>query len=229
MSDALAQSPILVYWNRAAEWINARSYRERLIGAVVVIALLTFFWFQTVSAPMLTEQRGFVTRSKALESELTAMQLRKAEINQQLQRDPNVRLREKLDRLTGLESSLDAQVKQLSASWLPPAEMANALRQILAGRGNLKLLTLTSDVPEAVVPEGDTGNGMAGVPAVYLHGMEIHFQGTFFDVLGYLEAVEAVPWSFQWSLLSYDVEEYPNATVVLRVQTYSPERAWIGV
>lgn len=229
MSGLASESPLVQYWNKASAWIDAREYKERLAGAVIGVVLLTFLWFQMVSAPMLEKQRASVAGSKSLEGELVALDLRKAEISQQLEQDPNLRLREQIERLAGLDASLNAQVKKLAANWVPPAEMSAALRQILAGRGNLKLLSLTSDVPEAVLTGEGGGASSDAVPSVYLHGMELRLQGTYFDVLGYLEAVESVPWNFRWTVLSYEVQEYPEANVVLRLQTYGPERAWIGV
>ena len=38
-----------------------------------------------------------------------------------------------------------------------------------------------------------------------------------------------LPWKFYWDELSYQVDEYPNATVSLRVRTVSMSEEWIGV
>ncbi len=41
--------------------------------------------------------------------------------------------------------------------------------------------------------------------------------------------LEDAPWRFSWRSLNYHVEQFPNATVVLELETMSREKNWLGV
>jgi MSHA biogenesis protein MshJ len=57
--------------------------------------------------------------------------------------------------------------------------------------------------------------------------MEI--RGGYLSTLRYLEELEDLPWRFFWKSLNYEVLEYPEARVVLTVETLSLREGWIGV
>ena len=49
------------------------------------------------------------------------------------------------------------------------------------------------------------------------------------DVLAYLETLEAMDARLGWVLLDYDVSEYPDNEIRVRIRTLSLDRAWLGV
>lgn len=234
-----SESPIVNAWNSASEWLNGREHRERLIILVCTVGILALIWFQVSLDPALTKQNRYSAEIEPLKTDIRSLEQTKAEVKQKLQMDPNARLREDIARLESLGKTLDVQVEQLSASWITPAAMVDALRQLLVQRGKLKLVSLTSEQPETLAAASrQSGRAQATAAAagdgdfaqtVYVHGLELVLEGSFFDVLDYLDAVEGIPWEFHWQLLNYEVEEFPSASVTLRVQTYSSEKGWIGV
>ena len=65
--------------------------------------------------------------------------------------------------------------------------------------------------------------------AVYRHGTRIELEGRFDDVVSFLESLEELPWSLFWDQLHYQVTDYPNAQVILVINTLSTREGWIGV
>lgn len=56
---------------------------------------------------------------------------------------------------------------------------------------------------------------------VFKHAVVIQLEGSYFDVIDYLSALESLSWKFYWSELDYRVVNYPKAIVTLEVYTLS--------
>lgn len=219
-------------WDAFCLWYHALTLRERVIVAVGTAASIGVLWFVLAVEPALKDQKSQQAKLDTQKKEVESLTLKQAEIMGNLARDPNAELEKKIERLTKLGAGLDRQVEELSASWVTPAQMSDALRGVLARRGNLKLISLSSEVPksirETMKPARSSRNDGESQQDIYVHGMRLVVEGAFFDVLGYLEELEKSPWNFHWSALDYRVMEFPQASVTLHVQTYSADRGWIG-
>jgi MSHA biogenesis protein MshJ len=64
---------------------------------------------------------------------------------------------------------------------------------------------------------------------VYLHGLEMEFEGDYFSVLHYVHRLESLKWRFGWSSLAIRMEDYPVSKVRIRLETLSLTEGWIGV
>ena len=60
-----------------------------------------------------------------------------------------------------------------------------------------------------------------GNVSVFKHSVVIQLEGSYFDVVDYLSALENLSWKFYWSTLDYRVVKYPKAIVTLEVYTLS--------
>lgn len=221
---------LLARWGQLEEWLHGRELRERVIVMVAILVSLALIWFSVFQEPHQKMQKRFKGSIASTATQIAQLGEQKADLLRQLDEDPNVQLRQKISQLSKLETSLSAQINELAAGWISPQDMSSAVRSMLSQRGKLRLVSLKSDPPKSL--EGQSAGGQSGASVnreVYLHGLEMVVEGAYFDVLAYLEALESIPWRFHWEMLGYQVEEYPNATVTLQLQTYSAERGWIGV
>ena len=64
--------------------------------------------------------------------------------------------------------------------------------------------------------------------AVYLHTVELELRGSYLSALRYVNEIEALPWNLLWDALEYEVLEYPEGRITLRVQSLSTKEGWIG-
>lgn len=219
-------------WDAFCLWYHALTLRERVIVAVGTALSIGVLWYVMAVEPALKDHKSKVAQQKSQKQEMDTLALKQAEIMGNLAKDPNAELRKKIERLEKLGVGLDRQVDELSASWVSPTQMADALRSVLAQRGSLKLVSLSSDVPKSLRETASSArsanNDGESQQDIYVHGMQLVVEGSFFDVLGYLDELEASPWNFHWNSLAYKVNEFPQASVTLKVQTYSADRGWIG-
>lgn len=60
--------------------------------------------------------------------------------------------------------------------------------------------------------------------SLYRHGVELQLEGSFGDLLAYLQALEAMPQHLLWGAMQMQVQQHPQVLLTLRVYTISRER-----
>lgn len=66
-------------------------------------------------------------------------------------------------------------------------------------------------------------------PLLYRHGVEVVLQGSYIDMVNYMEALEAMPTRVFWGKASMSVERYPHASLKLTLYTLSLDNKWIAL
>jgi MSHA biogenesis protein MshJ len=212
-------------WQRMAEKLDALTLRERMLVLVALVAVIGGGWMYVVLEPWQAEQVALAKEIAAVEQQIAASKEQAQAVLARAQRDPNEVLRAREAQLQGEIERLDRELQARAGDFVAPADMAQALRDLLAVQGGLRLVRLQTVAP---VPLQAEGPGTMTVP-VYRHGLELEFVGDYVSTLAFLEAVERLPWRFFWDELDYQVERHPTARVRLRIHTLSGQEAWIGV
>ena len=129
----------------------------------------------------------------------------------------------------------EAAMHEIEANLVGPDRMLALLEQMLDGHGQLRVremksLPRTDLVAEAAskVP-GPAGSAPAERPALYRHGIELTLEGSFADLVRYLEALENMPQRLLWGAMQLKVEQHPKALLTLRVYTLSLDRHWLEI
>ncbi len=73
---------------------------------------------------------------------------------------------------------------------------------------------------------GREGAG-TGQPQLYRHAVELSVEGSYADLLGYLQALEALPQKLLWGSLQLKVEKHPQVLLTLRLYTLSQQAGWV--
>lgn len=215
-------------WQQLLDRFAALSGRERLLVLVAVFAVA----YQLADLVIFDRQyreiqriEGEIARDRSaigrVDGELAAASLQAAQ-------DPNAPIRGQIEQLRtetqGLQSRLDAAAREL----ISPQDMARFLEELLVQERELTLLRLqTLEARALLEPMADAGSGTA--PALHQHGFAIEFSGGYMATLRYLRALEALPWRFFWDSVDYEVVDYPQSVVRLRLHTLGLSEDWIGV
>lgn len=214
---------------RLAEWsarLDALSLRER--GLVFAAALMVLFlvWDQLLLSPL--DQRQLRTSQ-----ELEGLRAQAEQIRNQVQSLSSggrggrlAALRDEQRRLEEAHRRLDARLQEATTGLIAPAAMARVLEEVLSRQSGLTLLRVENLAPRPLFGDSESPASLA---AIYRHGLVIEFEGTYADTLRYLRALEALPHTFFWEAVEFDVERYPRARVRLTVFTLGLEEGWIGV
>ena len=59
--------------------------------------------------------------------------------------------------------------------------------------------------------------------------MKIVFEGDFFQTVDYMRKLEKLEWGFFWDEVSFEMKEYPQASITITLYTISLNPNWIGI
>jgi MSHA biogenesis protein MshJ len=217
---------------------NQRNQRERLLligaAAAVVLMLADALWLTPALA-------AFKTGRSAQAAALQQQQGLQADIAQ-LQTQGAAQVRQQQAELQQWRQRLrdgDAALRSHEDSLVGPERMRDLLEQLLARHGEVRLRALRSlgrsdllapgsaAAPAAAASAAAQGTDAAG--GLYRHGVELVLEGSYSDLLGYLQAMEALPQRVLWGAVTLKVEQHPKAVLTLRVYTLSRDRAWLEI
>jgi len=214
--------------------LNARyaalSVREKRLVALALVIVPLIVCYSLLIDPQFARAaalgRSIVQQSGAL----TEMQAQVANLQQQLQIDPDAGAKAELASLKLEQERLDGELRKLNKTLVRPEEMNGLLESLLARHAGLRLLSLKTLAPQSVL--GDKA-GAAKAEArsfdLYRHGVEIRLEGSFGELQAYLVQLEAPQQRLLWGQLQYKVTEYPKAEMSLMVYTLSPDRTWLAL
>lgn len=158
-----------------------------------------------------------------------------------LDRDPNSDTKAQIAGLEQEISKLEMQFTDELKQLVPPGAMPFVLEELFAKSEKLKLVRMTSIAPrnlfdKAADADAAKGNAEAKdnqqqtpVPALYRHGLQITFEGSFFDTRDFLVSIEQSGWKLHWQEVLFKAKEYPIAQVDIELFTLSMSEVYINV
>ena len=73
------------------------------------------------------------------------------------------------------------------------------------------------------------GPAAAPAPLLFRHGVQLVLQGSYLEMIDYLEALEAMPTQLFWGAAVLDADQYPQARLTLTLYTLSLDQKWIAL
>lgn len=210
--------------------VDAFSLRERAMIFIAVMVVLYLVAFNLVFGPLRAEQARMDAQLKAKRDQVQSIETQIQNLVGGPAQDVNGSNRAKLASLQQQLKELDAAMDQMTAGVVSPKEMAKLVERMLMQNRGLELVKL-ENLPPAPIAENKTdGNAAATADAqIYKHGMRIELRGSYFDIVTYLKALEALPWKVFWGEVTLETEKYPSSKVTLVIYTLSRYPGWIGV
>lgn len=209
------------------------SARERMLVLLAVFAIA----YQIADLVVLDRQ---YQRIEALNRDIARDNAAIVAINTELnvlaaqaEQDPNKLLREQLAAVRAQNMSLQQRLKSVAETLISPRDMARFIEKLLVQEGELTMLSLKTLKTEPLLPSDKDvdkdARAAKPVATLHKHGFEIAFSGGYLPTLRYLKALEGLPWEFFWDSVNYEVVDYPDSIVRLRLHTLSLSEDWIGV
>ncbi|MCM0610887.1 MSHA biogenesis protein MshJ [Marinobacter sediminum] len=221
--------------NRGATWFNERPIRERVLITATVLVLFAFLGWELGIAPAQETQQRLENRQQTLSDSRNSLLAQQESLNQQLATDPSRVLRDQLKARQARLDRLNRQIAETTGQLIAPKAMVSLLREMLAAQKSLKLqaMELKTPTPVFAPASGSPGTESTGQqtddPLLYAHDVELKIEGSYLEVLSYLEHLETLDERLGWVVLEYDAENWPRGEAVIQVRTLSLEPAWLGV
>jgi MSHA biogenesis protein MshJ len=222
------------WWRQARQRFDALGRRERLLVITAAVAACVMGADALWLTPAFKAWSAVQKREAALPGVL-AKTAAEAQRNAEAAFAQERQLRAELAQLRHRLQDGEAAMREMEANLVGPDRMLALLEQMLDGHGRLRVREMKS-LPRAdlmaeaatKVP-GPAGSAPAERPALYRHGFELTLEGSFADLVRYLEALENMPQRLLWGAMRLKVEQHPKALLTLRVYTLSLDRHWLEI
>ena len=218
-------------WQKLLERFSALTTRERWLVVIALVAVA----YQAADLLILERQFGEIERlNKQVAQDNAAISRLNSELNMLSQRaldDPNKRLRSQIEGSRSEVQRLQARLQEAAEELISPQDMARLLEQMLIQQEQLTMLRLQTLEVEPLLSRQRSESGVVGKAqaGLHRHGFSLEFSGGYLATLNYLQALERLPWRFFWDSVDYEVLEYPQSIVRLKLYTLSLSEDWIGV
>lgn len=205
---------------------DAMSLRERALILATALVAIAFPTFMYVIEPAQIEQGKLKGEIQRLTTEHAEAKVEQALAKAMKVVDPNVQLQQQIDELEQRLQSQAEQLQQRSSALVAPNEMVALLQTVLRSHKGVKLVSVAKQPPVSISPVSASDAVYSGL---YRHDLELVIEGSFFQVQGFLKAVEENGRSLFWDSIDYQVKDYPTAEVRLQLYTLSATQEWLGV
>ncbi len=211
------------------------SLRERVILLMVGIVLVLFIWAQFFYLQFEKDIKKANQEITNLQQQEWSQKEELVNLSTRLSHDPNAALFEEQRKLTEKLDGLKEQIEIRLSHLIAPELMADVMRKVLSDYKGLRLVKAKNLPVEPLKLEvnGDKGS-QKDTPkedaqaVIFSHRFEMVLNGDYFQALSFLMSLEKMD-GFYWTLLKYEVEEYPKAKITLQLSTLSLDEDWIGV
>lgn len=224
----------LVAWGRRwAGYIDAMSLRERAMVFCSAAAILLFVYFGTLGNPLANRLRSVAQEVARNQSETKVMQDKANKLIAEGKKDADAVQRARIADLKSRVAAADARLAIRQQALIPPDRIPALLEEILKRDPRLELIELRSLPAAPMFVEKGSVEGVVTDAKnrvhVYRHGVEISVNGTYFDLLRYLSALESQSIRMFWKDVEVTTLDYPRIGLKLTVYTLSLERSWVVV
>lgn len=202
--------------NEIVQKFSLLTRREQGLVVATLCVVLVSSWYEFFYDPLQTERATLQQQRTDIDTQLATQQQRAGQLQQSPANPDTVAKKNQLLALKNQYDVLQKQIHLLDKKFVPAALMAQVLSDLLKQNNQLTLIKLDT------LP-------VKRQKLLYQHGLELRFAGSYLATLTYLKALEAMPWNFIWDSIDYEVKDYPNAEITLRVFTFSLEKSWFDV
>jgi MSHA biogenesis protein MshJ len=243
-------------WIKLSTKLDAMTLRERALVFVAVTASILFLMYTVAVAPMLARQKLLLAQIKQQQNQTAAIDMEIMARAQGFIIDPDAPVRGQLQSARTEIDRISAGLLAVQKGLVAPERIAPLLENLLRGHGKLRLMALKTlpvagmteamalsaepappagavPVAQVIQPGQPSQPGQPAQPAtkprelLYRHGVEIVLQGSYLDMVTYMDALEALPVQLFWGRASLDAQQYPNSRLTLTLYTLSLDQKWM--
>ncbi|WP_348697699.1 type II secretion system protein GspM [Duganella fentianensis] len=228
---------MMAYWKKFDAWLMALTLRERVLGMLCAVLVLGYLGYQLQLAPMYRQNASLRDTIQQQRQQMAAIDSELAQLAAAAKRDPDQELRRQLASVQADSTALREKLRAAQKGLVAPERMGPLLQQMVNGHGKLRLLSLKTLAPQGttdgqfLAPEaGEAREAQSKTaPLLYRHGVQVVLQGSYLDMITYLEALEAMPQQLFWGNAALDASGDGAARLSLTLYTLSLDSKWIAL
>ena len=211
-------------WSEYSEKFDGLSQREKLLSfsAGLVVIFLVGFTFGVES--LWVNNNEMRTELVSLDTQITNLKLQQQTYSLALKSDPNTASKAQLAQIQKRYQRIDADFSKELHKLVPPSSMPALMASVLGLSKNLNLIEMKAIEPvDLSFKENEKSLGL------YQHGVRMVFNSNYSNAQNFLESLEQTQWQVYWDVMTFHVQTYPNATLIIEFYTLSTEKVFIRV
>lgn len=222
-----------IFYINLSNKVDQLSIRERILILITSLCVVFFLWEALIFEQINYVKDKISNNMSKMQQQISNFQGQINQVATTLSLDPVVRLEEQIKKLYNENEELKKQLFGLKNQLISPAQMMLVLKNILDNKNldiiSLKNIPFTSIVNHAEVKDENekTDENNLGFQ-VYKHGIELVFNGSYFQVRDFLLEAESLPYKLLWEELELSVTEYPMSRVKIIIGALSVNTGLIG-
>jgi len=222
--------------------IDTLDIRERGLLLLAILAVVYLLWDGLFQSRINTDERSIQVKVNAVQTQIQLLSAEQLSLTAVNGVDPDYARKNQVEVLRAEIAALDVVLSELSQGLVASENLPLILEDVLRNSHTLKLLKVQTlpvrelELMPAVeqfssTPQDKNANHASSdlKAGVYKHSVHLTVEGSYFELLSYLQLLENLSWRFYWDALDYRVERYPKAVIEVRVYTLSAEEGLIGV
>lgn len=233
---------------RLKQWAlayDALSLRERGMLLAAGSAVVMFIFYFLLLNPLLVKRTLLTGAIAQKNMEMVNIDKEIALTRTAHETDPDQDARARLAALLKETDGLRGDLRRSQHGLVAPERMVSLLENLLRQHARLRLVSLRTLPVEAVgapavaavpavpaagaAPVATSLPAVAPAPVLHRHGVEVVVQGSYADMLAYMQALQAMPTSVFWGQAQLDAQAYPAASLTLTVHTLSTDETWMAL
>jgi len=218
-----------------SSYLVALNLRERVLVLLVAIAVIYAIWDGVFLSKQEQHYQSLLSQQQVLTKQKQEHELKLAQTTAKLIANQRT-VEQKKSAIIQAKQHLQQTVTQLDSvlnKLVPPTKITELLRNLLLQTHGLKLVSLNNEPVETIsfaeedAPKSDPKNNIKTL--LYKHSTTLKLSGNYQQLYQYLSALESSEWGLYWNELHYEVIDYPQAEITIRVHTISTNEYWIGL
>ena len=208
-------------------WFNSRTLRERIVVTVATAAVLFVLAYIFIIDPQLKRKNQLERQFAEIQRTMIDLNTQESVILARSKTDPDKENRERIDQLQKQAAKLQGQLETSISNLVSPQQMIVVLKKILQEQKDLTLISLSNLTPQLIqISTADKAKHEG--PNLYQHSLDMELRGNYRALLNYLESIQNMPRTLVWDTVEIETQDYPEATIRLRISTLGLSEGWIG-
>ncbi len=212
--------------------INKLSTRERILVLTGLLAVIYLLWDSFLITPIKKTNTALNIEYQSVKKQMSDLEKRQIMASNLLAQSRRKQLLKEIGQVERKINAFDVQISQRLQGRVAPEDMPALLNDVLQKNRKLELIQLNNLQAEPFISQEKTEQSKAVDPdlvGIYRHSMELELQGSYLDILDYLQELESLKWKIFWDEVKMDVQEYPLDKVYIKVHTFSLKDGWLRV
>lgn len=234
--------------------LDAMSLRERVLIFLMLAAVMVALIFTSAIDPLIAKQKVLSQNLAQTQAQTQAMEAQIQALAEASKLDPDAANKQRLAQLQFQREAAYTDLAVMQKGLVSADKMTQLLRDLLGKNPRLKLVSMKT-IPAAplldaakpadkanlvspeIKPDTKPENNTTPTPTptrvaqlgLYKHAVEITVDGSYADLLAYLNELEHMPWHVYWGSVSLSARDAPVSRLTLVVYTLSLDKTWLSV